>query len=285
MTNRPNNEKKDQRFMVGFWGVRGTVPCPGPHTVRYGGNTSCVEMRLGGQRLIFDAGTGLRALGQEIAKAGPTRCHILMSHTHLDHIAGLPFFMPAYMQDNRFELWNGHLAARKLKLKNVLNELMNEPFFPVPLDIMHSCIAFHDFEAGESLDLYQDVKITTTKLNHPGNATAYRIEYRNKVACYVTDTEHFPDHLDENILALIENADLMIYDATYTPESYPKFVGWGHSTWLEGIKLCRAANVKKLIAFHHDPSHDDAIMDEIAANMAKEMPGSEPAREGLWLEL
>lgn len=142
-----------------------------------------------------------------------------------------------------------------------------------------------DFEAGTSFDLYPDVRICTTSLNHPNNATGYRIEHGGKSICYVTDTEHFDGKLDQNILALIEGAEVMIYDATYTEDEYPAKVGWGHSTWNEGVKLCREANVKQLVLFHHEPDHDDDFMDKLEAEAKAEWPGSVAAREGTLLEV
>ncbi len=275
----------EEEFWVRFWGVRGTVPCPGPETVRYGGNTPCVEMRCGRHRLIFDAGTGIRMLGREWERDGRLgRAHIFLTHTHADHINGLPFFRPAYIEANCLEFWCGHLLRQGLRLKEVLGALMQPPYFPVPLDIMHACIAFHDFDAGATLEPVAGVRIRTTPLNHPGGATAYRVEYGGRAVCYVTDTEHREGRLDAGLLAFIEGADMVIYDATYTDQEYPRFRGWGHSTWQEGIRLCEAAGAGRFVAFHHDPDHDDATLDGIARDMEHRRAGSVVAREGLVLK-
>ena len=269
-------------ILVRFWGVRGTLPCPGPRTVRYGGNTACVEVLADDHRLIFDAGSGLRDLGKCLQDDGkPVVSHLFFSHTHLDHVLGLPFFRPAYDPRNRLELWSGHLAVQRRRLEPVLKTLMEPPFFPVPLDIMQACLAFHDFEAGSALCLPGGIEVRTAPLSHPGGATGYRVEYRGRSVCYVTDTEHPERGRDEAILELIEGSDLVIYDATYTDEEYARFRGWGHSTWQEGARLCEAAGAARLAAFHHDPAHDDDTMDRIAEALERERPGSFVAREGL----
>ena len=171
---------------------------PASSTLRYGGNTACVEMRCGQQRLIFDAGTGLRQLGREMVSNGrPIRSHLFFTHTHMDHVIGLPFFRPAYDQRNSFEFWSGHLTGQGRRLEEVLDQLMQPPFFPVPLDIMHACIAFHDFVPGEPIPIGDGVVVRTAALNHPGGAIAYRVEFAGRAACYVTDTEHVPGEPDE----------------------------------------------------------------------------------------
>ncbi len=273
----------DEAFWVRFWGVRGTVPCPGAATLRYGGNTACIEVMCGRQRLIFDAGTGLREFGASLAGQTGLRAHVFLTHTHIDHINGFPFFRPAYSPGNSFELWAGHLTAREGGLQGVLATLMKAPIFPVPLDIMHACIAFHDFQAGATLEPFPNVVLRTAALNHPQGATAYRIEFGGKSICYVTDTEHREGELDQRILALIKGSQIVIYDATYTEAEYPRHRGWGHSTWNEGVRLCEAAGADRLVAFHHDPDHDDAFMDEVALALAKARPGSVVAREGMVL--
>lgn len=276
-----------QELIVRFWGVRGTVPCPGPSTLRYGGNTACVEVRWGPHRLIFDAGTGLRNLGRALLSDGrPSTSHLFFSHTHIDHLGGLPFFKPAYDARNRLQMWSGHLRRQGKRLDEVLGALMQPPLFPVKLDIMHACLGFDDFDPGDVLRPADGIEIRTGPLNHPGGATAYRVECSGRAVCYVTDTEH-PDGggRDPNVVRLIGGADLVIYDATYTDEEYARFRGWGHSTWQEGVRLCEAAGARRLIAFHHDPEHDDDALDRIAAALSEALPGSIVASEGLEIRL
>ena len=274
-------------FFVRFWGVRGSIACPGPETQRYGGNTSCLEVRCGDTLLIFDAGTGIRELGEaldaEAAKSGrPVDADLFFSHTHLDHVAGLPFFSSLYCPGNRFRLAAGHLAPERA-LKQVLGDMMAPPLFPVPLDIFSADISFTDFEAGRSFDVAPDVNVRTAPLNHPNNATGYRVEYGGRSICYCTDTEHDGDKLDENILGLIDGADVFIYDATYTEEEYVNHVGWGHSTWQAGMRLAEAAGVATYVIFHHEPGHDDEFMDKVAAKAEASRPGTIVAREGMVL--
>jgi phosphoribosyl 1,2-cyclic phosphodiesterase len=270
-------------FSVKFWGVRGSIACPGPETVRYGGNTSCLEVRCGGRLLIMDAGTGLRALGAELCAAGGTMdVDLFLTHTHFDHVNGLPFFVPMFLKQNAFHLWAGHLAPQ-YTLKYVLGEMMLAPLFPVPLEVFQARICYHDFAAGETLAPRTGITLRTARLNHPNNATGYRIDFAGKSICYCTDTEHFPDRLDRNIVDLARGADILIYDASYTDEEYPKYRGWGHSTWQAGAKLCDAAGVKRFVIFHHDPGHDDAFMDRVAEAAAAHRPGTVVAREGMVL--
>ncbi len=269
-------------FSVRFWGVRGSIACPGPEYVRYGGNTSCLEVICGGQRLIFDAGTGIRPLGVDLAKSGPNDLDIFFTHTHFDHVCGLTFFASLFCRDSRVRLWAGHLLP-ELDLKKVLHHLMMAPLYPVSLDIFQAQVSFNDFKSGETLHPRTGVTLRTAPLNHPNGATGYRIEYAGKSICYITDTEHFPDRLDENIRQLVQDADMMIYDSTYTDAEYPTYRGWGHSTWQAGARLAKAANVKQFVIFHHDPSHDDVFMDKVAAEAGALLAGTVVAREGLVL--
>ena len=237
-------------FTIHFWGVRGSIACPGPETVRYGGNTPCVEMRVGGNRLIFDGGTGLRVLGQSLLSQMPVEAHLFFTHSHWDHIQGFPFFTPAFIKGNRFHIY-GTVAPNKATIKQRLNDQMLHPNFPVPLQIMGADLKFYDVAVGEKFDI-GDVTIENARLNQPGESVGYRVSWQGYTAAYVTDTEHFADHLDQNVLYLAENADVMIYDATYTNDEYnspvnPK-VGWGHSTWQEAVKIAVAAKVKTSVS-------------------------------------
>ncbi|MEY3332144.1 MAG: hypothetical protein RLZZ176_444 [Cyanobacteriota bacterium] len=275
----------EKEFNVQFWGVRGSIPSPGLETVRYGGNTPCVSMQVGGKRLIFDAGTGLHVLGQSLLPKMPVEGHIFFTHSHWDHIQGFPFFTPAFIGGNKFHIY-GAIAPDGSTIEQRLNDQMLHPNFPVPLQIMQSKLTFHNVQIGNSIHI-DDVIIETAPLNHPGEAVGYRVNWRGGAAVYITDTEHYPDHLDENVLWLARNADILIYDSTYSDEEYsnPKSlkVGWGHSTWQEAIKVAKAANVKTLVIYHHDPAHNDDYLDRVGEEALASFSGAIMAKEGLVL--
>lgn len=272
-------------FKVKFWGVRGSIATPSPRHIGFGGNTSCIEVSAGGRKIIFDAGTGLRNLGQWMMKKDVRNAHLMLSHTHWDHINGFPFFTPAFAPGRAFTIMAGHVSDDQGGIRKVLSGQMAQPFFPVPLEAMQGAMAFEDFTAGDSFFLDPEVKIRTAPLNHPNGATGYRVEYKGRSMCYVTDTEHIPGKPDENILALIEGSDLVIYDSTYTEEEFPAKVGWGHSTWEEGVRLCQAANVKMLAIFHHDPDHEDSFMEALEREARKRWAGAIVAREHMRVNL
>ena len=269
-------------FIVRFWGVRGSIACPGESHSRYGGNTSCLEARCGEHLLVFDAGTGLRLLGEHLGGRIALSGDLFLTHTHLDHVVGLPFFGPLYCPETRFRLWAGHLQP-DLTLHQAMSQFMVAPLFPVPPEIFAGNITFHDFSAGETLEPQPNVRLRTAALNHPNRATGYRIEFDERSVCYVTDTEHVPGQPDENILGLIEGADILIYDSSFTDDEFPSYQNWGHSTWQEGVRLAERAGVKRLVIFHHDPTHDDAFMDQVARDAEKARPGTLVAREGMVL--
>ncbi|WP_097279888.1 MBL fold metallo-hydrolase [Caenispirillum bisanense] len=267
-------------FTVKFWGVRGSIACPSPNHVVYGGNTSCVEVIAGERHIILDAGTGIRNLGQRVIQEGIQSSVLLLTHTHWDHINGFPFFAPLFQKNRTFDIYAGHLYDTG-GVQSVLASSMSNPMFPVPLEALQATLRFHDFRAGEDLELGPDVRVRTVLLNHPNGATGYRIEYDGRAVCYVTDTEHVPGELDETVLGLIAGADLVIYDCTYTDAEYPSHVGWGHSTWQQGVRLCREAAVKRLAIFHHDPDHDDTFMAELEDEARRTWEATFVAREGM----
>jgi phosphoribosyl 1,2-cyclic phosphodiesterase len=275
--------KLENQFKIHFWGVRGSIACPGAATVRYGGNTPCVEMLVGGQRLIFDAGTGIHVLGQSLLPQLPVSGHLFFSHSHWDHIQGFPFFSPAFMAGNEFDIYGG-VMPNGMTIEQRLHDQMMQPNFPVPLQVMGANLRFHDLEYGTKVKL-ADVTVETGLLNHPGNAMGYRVTWQDRAVAYITDTEHVNHGFDRHVFKLVERADVLIYDCTYTDAEYhhPKTskVGWGHSTWQEGIKLAVAAQVKKLVIFHHDPSHDDNFMDEVGIRSSAVFPNAVVAREGM----
>ena len=273
-------------FFVRFWGVRGSIPVPGPTTAAVGGNTTCVEVRAGSEIVIFDAGSGIRKLGNALMKEQPVKAWMFFTHVHWDHIQGFPFFLPAFASGNHFDLY----GAKKISntLPDTLSGQMNYPNFPVSLGEMGSAMKFHDLQEGETVNC-GEAKVSNARLQHPGGVYAYRVDHDGHALVFATDTEH-KDQPDEKLVALARDADILIYDAMYTPEEYrgergrPK-TGWGHSTWEEGIKVARAANVERLVLFHHDPDHDDAAVKAIEANAQAAFPNSMAAHEGLKLDL
>lgn len=270
---------------VKFWGVRGSIACPTPDHMIYGGNTSCIEVSDGANRLILDAGTGLRALGRELMQTGGTSGILLLTHTHWDHICGFPFFTPFYLPGRKFRVMAGHLSD-KGGVRSVLANQMATPTFPVPLSALKAEMDYADFRSGDTLDdLFPGLVVRTCALNHPDGATGYRLEWDGKAVCYVTDVEHHPGELDPVVLELIKDADLVIYDCTYTDDEFPNHVGWGHSTWQQGIRLCRAAGARQLAIFHHNPDHTDSLMAEIEAEAKKVWNGCIVARDEMALIL
>lgn len=275
MTERPE-------FTVRFWGVRGSIACPNDSHSRYGGNTSCLEVRCAEDLLIFDAGTGLRCLGETLANEDGITGDLFLTHTHHDHVVGLPFFGPLYHPKTCFRIWAGNLQP-ELTLHEALSRFMMAPLFPVPPEVFAGNISYHDFKAGETLEPKPGVRLRTAALNHPNGATGYRIEFDGRSVCYVTDTEHVEGKPDRNVLRLIKGADIVIYDSNYTDEEFPKYRTWGHSTWQEGVRLCDRAGAKQLVLFHHDWRHDDAFMDRVAKDAEAARPGTLVAREGMVL--
>jgi phosphoribosyl 1,2-cyclic phosphodiesterase len=271
---------------IEFWGVRGSIASPGPDTALVGGNTSCVEVRCGGQRIILDAGTGLRRLGDrlmaEMTRTGkPVDVSLLLSHFHWDHIQGLPFFVPAYVPTTRIAMWGADTGI--MSLEQTLHHQMQAPVFPVRFGELGAKLEFNEARAGKPFTI-GEVTVRAAKLNHPGGVHAYRIEHAGRAVVYATDTEHYAC-LDPQLVALARGADVLIYDSQYTEEEYAKKVGWGHSTYVRGCEIARAAGVGAYVLYHHDPSRTDATVAELEARARDLFPSAVAAREGMTIEL
>ena len=259
-------------MVVRFWGVRGSLPAPAHENMRYGGNTSCVEVRSDNQLLILDGGSGIRALGEELLRtANGKRIEgkLLFSHTHWDHIQGLPFFSPGYSAQNRFQVFSA--PGSGWQLQHALENQMSPPHFPVGLREMRGLGGVEELRA-ESV-LFGSLRIRTTRLNHPGGCTGFRIETSGASLGYLPDHEPYTDRPNESdrptaarrkLVEFIRDLDVLILDTQYTATEYAQRVGWGHGCLSSSVRLAIEANVSRLILFHHDPSHDDEQMDEMA---------------------
>lgn len=272
-------------MVLHFWGVRGSTPTPQKHYLRYGGNTSCVDLRTRDGLYVFDCGTGFRLLGRKLlAERGsrPIEARVFLSHYHWDHIQGIPFFAPLYSRANRFVFHS--FASPATDVQHALEDQMVTPYFPVKMEAMR---ARRDFRViGEETRRYGDLRITTRRLNHPQGCLGYRIEYRGKTIVYATDNEPGDPRSDQNVRALAQGADIFIYDSQYTPHEYASGKkSWGHSTWQEAVNIAREAEVKKLVLFHHDPDHSDAKIDAIQRQARRRFRRTVAAREGLTVKL
>lgn len=241
-----------------FWGVRGSIPTPEVANLGYGGNTSCLEVRCAGlPPLIFDAGSGIRRLGLALRQEFPSggECHVFLTHVHWDHIQGVPFFAPVYEPG-----WNirFHSSYEPKVLEKFLSEQMRAPYFPLALPALRAAISHGQMTpAGLSMD---GVCIQPITLHHPNGSTGYRIDAGGHSIVYATDHEHGDLELDRRLTEQAAGADILIYDAQYTPQEYDSRRGWGHSTWERGVRLAREAGVRQLVLFHHDPLRsDDAV--------------------------
>jgi phosphoribosyl 1,2-cyclic phosphodiesterase len=257
---------------VRFWGTRGSVPTPGPSTVRYGGNTACVEMRTNrGTFFIFDSGTGIRELGLDLARdGGAVAAHLMLGHTHWDHISGFPFFTPAFVPGNRLVIYGARDLDRSLR--DVLAGQMHFTYFPVPLGDLRAEISFSELEEGTiQLD---DAAVRTHYLNHTAVCMGYRVEADGASVAYITDHEPYglvEDGLrrgfihggDRRLIEFVRGVDLLIQDAQYTPDEYAARRGWGHGSTDYVTDLAVEAGVKRLAMFHHEPTHADDDLDRM----------------------
>lgn len=295
-----------QETRVRFWGVRGSIPTPGPSTMKYGGNTTCIEVRADGQLIVLDAGTGIRALGRQLINefsGQPIACHVLISHTHWDHIQGFPFFIPAYDPKNHITVM-GYEGARQ-GLQATLSSQMESPYFPVSMQQMPSNLNIE--ERSETSFSIGPIEIRTFFANHPGVCVGYRLDTRNGSIVFLPDNEphsrlrmapsqddaqslevlEYAQKQDENLIEFIKDADVVIMDAQYDADEYKSHIGWGHGCVDDVVALAVIANVKKLFLFHHDPDHDDDMIDKMEewANELVAIHGGttivEAAREGV----
>lgn len=270
-------------FWVKFWGVRGSIPCADASMARYGGNTPCLEVRCGARTLVFDLGSGAPYLGRDLLRREVADIDVFFTHAHLDHVIGLPFFSPFYRSHFSARLWAGPLRG-STSTEDMVGQLMREPFLPITPEIFSARIDYRDLEPGDTVTPQPGITISTIALNHPGGCLGYRIDYAGKSICYITDTEHVIGEPDRSILGVIQNADIVIYDATFTDEEFMPCRGYGHSTWREGAALCDAAGAGTFVVFHHHSEHDDDAMDAIAADLGAARPNSVVAREGMVLQ-
>ena len=262
---------------IRFWGTRGSIASPGKSTVKYGGNTACVELRAGKQILIFDAGTGIRELGNQLLKefkSQPTILHLFISHTHWDHIQGFPFFMPAYSKNFQINVYGP--PARDKSLKDLFKFQMDSEYFPVPLGDLNAQIIMQEVREPFRIG---DLQVTSFYMNHPAMTLAYKIFDGEKTFIYASDNEpyrytlhaarkdqlgsQYGAELDQKFIEFISGADFIVSEAQYTLEEYRSKVGWGHSPVESIVEFAIKAHVKQLALFHHDPSHDDAVIDAI----------------------
>ena len=267
---------------IRFWGVRGSIASPGPETAAVGGNTSCVEVVCGRTRIVLDAGTGLRGLGNHLlAEKQPLDLTLLLSHFHWDHIQGLPFFVPVYMKQTELAIVGG--SSGIMSVRETLEHQMAAPVFPVRLDEVGARITTREVKPGGAFDI-GEAKVTVGRGNHPGGVVAYRIEHEGKSLVYATDTEHYAC-VDPALRALAEGADVLIYDTQYAPEEYAAKIGWGHSTYAAGAELARSAGVGTYVLYHHDPARTDAGGAAFEERARALFASSIAAREGMILDL
>jgi phosphoribosyl 1,2-cyclic phosphodiesterase len=263
--------------------VRGSIPTPEPDHLRYGGNTTCLEIGTSDldEAVIIDCGSGVRALGDDLINRSIRRIHIMLTHFHWDHIQGLPSFAPLFQSGAEITIYSHRSTMESCLL---LSAQMADPYFPVTFTELGSQVEFRQVECGREFAI-GSVKAEPFVLNHPQGAVGYRLESEGRVMVHAADHEAGVAEIDAGLVRVVRGANLLVMDAQYTPEEYPSKVGWGHSSYAHATETAQAAGVKQLLLFHHDPAHDDHFLDRMQADAQRLFGPTGMAREGTAFEV
>jgi len=281
MTEKQSDQRIDDGLSVTFWGTRGSIAVPGRETVVYGGNTACLEVvvaRAGCKTaIVVDAGTGLRPLGDSRIWREGDVVHLLLTHLHHDHVIGLPFFKAIHTKGLTLHIWCGNLDGKSAEAE--LDRMFSPPLFPLRLSQVSATVIFHDFRAGEAINITGE-RILTHLLRHPSGATGYRFAGAGGDVAIITDIEHEPDGPEPGLVDFCRGAGMVVYDTMLCESEYGTCRGWGHSTAAAAVKLMRAAAAGQLVGFHHGPAQTDANLAQREAAMQALWPRSLMSREG-----
>ncbi|MGH7998059.1 MAG: MBL fold metallo-hydrolase [Brasilonema sp.] len=278
----PQILSQGSEFVVQFWGVRALIPTPGSHTIRYGGNTACVEIQVAGEHLVFDGGTGLRLLGKSwLQLQSPLKAHLFFTNSQSNRIQGFPFFAPAFKSENCLHIY-GTAALNGASIKQCLYDQMLQPHFPYPFQVIQSELHFHHLTSGKVVKI-DDVTITTAIINHEQKSIGYRVSWKEYSVAYITDLSKIANEVDQKYIAqLTKGVNLLIANATYAPpaarnHNNPDF------HWHTAVDLAKTAEVKQLIISHHHPDDDDDFLDQVQVDVKSAFPKALLAQEGLVL--
>ncbi len=255
------------------WGTRGSLPSPGPHTVRYGGNTSCLEVRAGDNVLIFDAGSGIRQLGERLVQQGEVAAELFLSHFHWDHIQGLPFFRPLYTPETTMRVHGARQGSSDVQ--GLIAGQMGPIYFPVPFEALSAQLTFRDID-GATIGV-GDAEVTPHRVRHPMNTFGFRVRNGNSALAYLPDNELVGGHYDmpsgwyRSLCEFLDGVDVLVHDAMFTDEEYRRYAGWGHSTFRDAVRLAEDAGVRRLLLFHHSPERTDAELDGIIERLQNDL--------------
>lgn len=273
------------KMCITFWGVRGSCPTYNHRMCRYGTNTSCVQININNRILIMDAGTGICQLGEFLyAYGGSIHADIFLTHTHWDHIQGLPFFKLAFEPKHSFNLYGER--KKHLSLETVIKEQLKYPYSPITWDNFLSEFNFFEISGDNKIDIGDGIIVSTLSTDHPGGNIAYRVDFEGKSCCYITDLEHKAD-LNDKLVKFVFDTDVLIYDSFFTEAEYegrdgtfPKH-GWGHSTWEKGIKLAKDSNAKQIVFTHHKIDRSDCEIDQLLNYAKSKFENSLAAKQGM----